>query len=1076
MFNFYSLSGSGYKKTLLLLLLICNILFADFSTSAQTYPSGFSQVQVASGISNPTILALAPDGRIFIAQQNGVLRVFKNGALLATPFVSLSVNSSGERGLLGIAFDPAFATNQFIYLYYTVSSGANNRISRFTANGDVVVAGSEVVILNLDPLSSATNHNGGTMQFGPDGRLYVGIGDNANSANAQNLDTYHGKVLRINSNGTPATGNPFSTGSVQRRSVWSYGLRNPYTLTFQPGTGRLFVNDVGQNTWEEINDCTTGGLNFGWPAAEGNSSNPAYTNPVYAYSHGSGSGQGCAITGGAFFNPAASNYPSLYTGNYFYIDFCSNWIDRLTISGSTVTRTNFATNIAGSPVGVITGADGNLYFLSRSNSSLYRITYTSSTAPVITTQPQSITVAQGNNASFSVTATGTAPLSYQWRRNGINITGANASTYTISNVQTSHAGSYSVVVSNASGTATSNNATLTVTTANQAPNATISTPVAGTTYAAGTSISFSGTGTDPENGTLGASAFEWFVIFHHATHTHPGPSAPDGVTSGSFSIPNTGETATDVFYRLYLVVTDLQGAKDTAFRDILPRTSTLVINTNPQGLTITLDGQPFTAPYTFNSVEGILRTLGATSPQTINNALTYTFGNWSHGGSQTQTLATPVNNTSYTANFTASLRNADNPANTVNGLNHSYYHGTWSVLPNFSTLTPVSSGVVNNFNITPRTQNDNFGFRYTGYINVPADGIYTFYTSSDDGSKLYIGNTTVVNNDGLHSYVERSGQTGLKAGKHAVTVEFFERTGSEQLSVSYQGPGIAKQVIPNVALFRTSSSVTLNPVADAYVRGGTYGNNNYGTATLLYSKKSTGNAVFESYIRFDISSLPTTVNSAKLRLFARINNKNNPTLPVEVLNVTNNTWSETGITFNNKPAPSGSALATTTVSGSSSVYYEWDITQQVNTNKAAGINFISLLVRNTVTTTNSRIICNSREATTNKPQLLINGTSPRITSTPGTVSGSVSREQQEITTALKIYPQPANDRVTIVIPPDLPDAMILVVDMNGKMVKHVSAPEPGELELQLDYLKTGMYIITVRSQFGTATSRLLIKR
>ena len=364
------------------------LIFFALQVTSQTYPANFSQVQIATGITNPTIMQFSPDGRIFIAQQTGALRVFKNGSLLAQPFITLSVNSSGERGLLGIAFDPAFATNQYIYLYYTISSAANNRISRFTANGDVVVPGSEVVVLNLDPLSSATNHNGGTMQFGPDGKLYVGVGENANTAHAQNLDTYLGKVLRINSDGTPAAGNPFTTGTVQRRSVWSYGMRNPYTLTFQPGTGKLFVNDVGAATWEEINDCTTGGLNYGWPAAEGNSGNPAYTNPVYAYAHGTGSGLGCAITGGTFFNPSSTNYPATYTGNYFYIDYCGNWIDRLTFNGTTWSRTTFASSIAGFPVGIVTGTDGNLYFLSRTNNALYRITYTSTTAPVITTQPQ----------------------------------------------------------------------------------------------------------------------------------------------------------------------------------------------------------------------------------------------------------------------------------------------------------------------------------------------------------------------------------------------------------------------------------------------------------------------------------------------------------------------------------------------------------------------------------------------------------------------------------------------------------------------------------------------------------------
>ncbi|MBA4053619.1 MAG: glucose sorbosone dehydrogenase, partial [Marivirga sp.] len=180
---------------------------------AQVYPADFAQVLVTNGISNPTVMAFAPDGRIFVAQQAGSLRVIKNNVLLAAPFISLSVSSTGERGLIGIALDPDFSTNNYIYLYYTVpGSPAHNRISRFTANGDVVQAGSEVIVLELDPLSSATNHNGGAMQFGKDGKLYVAIGENANSAHAQNLDTYHGKLLRINKDGSVPEGNPFTTG------------------------------------------------------------------------------------------------------------------------------------------------------------------------------------------------------------------------------------------------------------------------------------------------------------------------------------------------------------------------------------------------------------------------------------------------------------------------------------------------------------------------------------------------------------------------------------------------------------------------------------------------------------------------------------------------------------------------------------------------------------------------------------------------------------------------------------------------------------------------------------------------
>ena len=324
----------------------------------------------------------------------------------------------------------------------------------------------------------------------------------------------------------------------------------------------------------------------------------------------------------------------------------------LTLNGGSASRSNFAGNIAGSPVSLTTGTDGNLYFLSRDNDAVYKIVYAGGgSAPVITNQPNNVTLTQGSNAVFSVTATGTAPLSYQWRKNGVNINGATGASYTIANVTDANEGTYSVIVSNASGSVTSNNATLTVTAPNQPPVATISTPAAGATYAGGTVINFSGTATDPENGTLTGSSYIWYVIFHHDTHTHPGPSATTGASSGSFTIPNAGETASNVFYRLYLVVTDPQGLRDTTYRDIVPRTSTITLNTNPQGLTVTLDGQPFTAPLTVTSVEGIMRSIGTTSTQTL-NSVTYNFNNWSHGGAQTQTLATPVNNVTYTANFT----------------------------------------------------------------------------------------------------------------------------------------------------------------------------------------------------------------------------------------------------------------------------------------------------------------------------------------------------------------------------------------------------------------------------------------
>src|SRR5437773_2487502 len=197
------------------------------------------------------------------------MRVIKTGSLLSTPFVSLTVDSSGERGLLGIAFDPNFATNHYLYVYYTVAtSPIHNRVSRFTAAGDTAAPGSHAVILELNNLSSATNHNGGAIHFGPDGKLYVAVGENANGANAQTLGNRLGKVLRINPDGSIPTDNPyFNTASGANRAIWALGLRNPFTFAFEPGTGTMYINDVGQSTWEEI-DVGRAGANYGWSIIE----------------------------------------------------------------------------------------------------------------------------------------------------------------------------------------------------------------------------------------------------------------------------------------------------------------------------------------------------------------------------------------------------------------------------------------------------------------------------------------------------------------------------------------------------------------------------------------------------------------------------------------------------------------------------------------------------------------------------------------------------------------------------------------------------------------------------------------
>jgi glucose/arabinose dehydrogenase len=369
-------SEKGILGGLLLAMVICALLAsvvavlafsANSARGAATLPPNFARSQVVGGLASPTAMEFAPDGRLFVAEQRGTLRVVKSGANLAT-FLDISgrVDSAGERGLLGLAFDPAFSNNHYVYLYYTQratgTTPAHNRVIRVTARGDRAVAGSKKLILRLDNLSSATNHNGGAIHFGEDGKLYVAVGDNANGENAQSLRNLKGKILRINKDGTIPRDNPFYKRATGRnRVIWALGLRNPFSFAIQPHKGKVFINDVGEQTWEEINQGAAG-ANYGWPRYEGPESKPSYRSPVFAYRQGSTNTTGCAITGGAFYNPTTRQFPRGYLGDYFFADFCSGWIRRLDAATGDVT--GFATGLS-STVDLKVSKGGSLYYLSR---------------------------------------------------------------------------------------------------------------------------------------------------------------------------------------------------------------------------------------------------------------------------------------------------------------------------------------------------------------------------------------------------------------------------------------------------------------------------------------------------------------------------------------------------------------------------------------------------------------------------------------------------------------------------------------------------------------------------------------
>lgn len=346
-----------------------------FAAATPRLPAGFSkQEDWVTGIGSTTAFGQAPDGRIFVCEQGGALRVVKGGVLLPTPFHQFTVDASGERGLLGVTFHPDFATNGWVYVYYTATTPTtHNVVVRVVANGDVST-GSETVIADL-PSLVASNHNGGALHFGPDGKLYVGVGDNAVGSKAADPADPFGKILRFNDDGSIPSDNPFlATNTGVAQAVWAYGLRNPFNFAFQPGTELMHINDVGQATWEEIN-VGARGANYGWPGSEGpDNVTSGITGPLFAYKHsaanpeGSGPGgflQGFAITGASFY-PSTGGFPAAYRKSYYFADYVSGWISRLDLDNPGDAY-SFA-EVDAQPVDLLVGLDGALYVLKQSGS------------------------------------------------------------------------------------------------------------------------------------------------------------------------------------------------------------------------------------------------------------------------------------------------------------------------------------------------------------------------------------------------------------------------------------------------------------------------------------------------------------------------------------------------------------------------------------------------------------------------------------------------------------------------------------------------------------------------------------
>ncbi len=797
------------------LLLNAPLLWA-WALHATTLPPGFAETRLPYAMSFPATMAVAPDGRVFVGERSGRLLVFRNDQLLPTPFMTLTVDSAGERGLVGITFDPDFAVNQHLYVYYTAPTPTlHNRVSRFTANGDGVVPGSEVVLMDLDDLV-ADQHNSGSLRFGADGMLYIASGDNYYSPNAQSLQNVKGKILRIRPDGTIPTDNPFYQSTTgNNRAIWALGLRNPYTFDIQPGTGRIFINDVGLSTWEEINEGVAGS-NYGWPETEGPTVDPRFRAPILAYGHGQGDSSGCAITGGGFYNPPNPQFPAGYLGKYFFIDFCNGWIRTLDPADNTVGA--FATGIpVWNTIQIAFSPDGALYYLTSADpagiGAMFKIRYSGSLAPQIGTQPLGSTVTVGHAATFALTAYGSPTLLYQWSVNGQAIAGATAATYvTPPTTPADNGAQYQCVVTNPNGTATSAVAILTVTT-NNAPVPVITLPIAGTLYSATDVITFAGGAVDLEDGVLAPAALTWEAVFHHDSHTHPFIDPFSGTSGGTFTIPDTGEVSTDVYYQLTLTATDSQGMSTSTSVDLHPRLSQISLATVPNGLKVALDGVPLTSPASSLSVVNLLRIIGGVTPQTNNNVV-YDFLGWSDGGAATHQIPTPEVPTTYTATYQVRMV------------------GTISALPNPMTVTDGTG-----LGIATLTWNSSGTSAVEVHVNSPSGPMFSLSSAGawtattgkwvSNGTTFYLQNVsggrplTSANTLATTTVMVRTGS--ISANPNPVTVTDGSGLGVTQLTWNSAGTSSVEIHVgsPSGPMFSRSTSGAWTATTGKWVGNGT---------------------------------------------------------------------------------------------------------------------------------------------------------------------------------------------------------------------------------------------------------------
>ena len=721
------------------------------SASAQPLQPGFTESVVLSGMSEPTDVAFAPDGRVFIAEKSGLIKVF-SGLNTTTPTIAADlrtqVHNFWDRGLLSLAIDPQFPIRPYLYAFYTYDGklgetaprwgtpGANSddcptppgatddgcivssRLVKLTLSGNSVT--SEQTLIH-DWCQQYPSHSAGGLVFGPDGMLYATGGDGASfnftdygqegnpcgdppgavgtkltaptaeggalrsqdfrtTADPTGLD---GAMIRIDPDtGAAAPGNPLSASSdANARRIVAAGMRNPFRIAFRPGTNEIYVGDVGWGAWEEINrlpaptDTTVD--NFGWPCYEGNGQSPAYagaglnlckslysatgsaTAPLYTYSHSGDvvAGEDCteagaSVSGLAFYE--GGSYPSAYKGALFFADYSKRctWV-MFEKNGQIDPSTRAVFMNENDPVNLEIGPNGDL-FLVDFNGTLRRIHYPGGNrAPtaVAKAEPQAgpLPLTVNFDGSGSTDPDAGDVLSYLWDLDGDgqydDSTAVKPSrTYTkAENVNVK------LKVTDKGGLVSI--ASVLIGAGNELPNAQIDAPTSALRWAVGDKISFSGKGTDPQDGALGTTSMSWTLVMRHCEtendcHSHNIQTFP-GVASGSFTAPDHDFPS---HLELRLTVTDSGGLSDTETLRLDPETVDLTFKSDPPGLDLTTGEKSGPAPFVETVIVGSKLSLAAPSPQSLAGTV-YGFSSWSDGGARTHQVIAPATPTTYTASY-----------------------------------------------------------------------------------------------------------------------------------------------------------------------------------------------------------------------------------------------------------------------------------------------------------------------------------------------------------------------------------------------------------------------------------------